>query len=49
MKRSHRRTHRLLWPLLLACAAAVVVLALLQRPATPQNPDWPPPLAAVSA
>ena len=48
MKRMHRRWHRLLWPLLMLCAAAVVGLALFQRPAILQNPDWPASLAPAS-
>jgi len=49
MKRAHRRCHRLVWSILLLCSAAAVGLALLQRPAIPQNLVWPPILAASSA
>jgi hypothetical protein len=47
MKRAHRRSHRLVWPIFLLCSSAVVGLALFQRQAVPPNPFWPPILAAV--
>jgi hypothetical protein len=46
MKRSHRRLHRLAWPLLLVLVAVAVTLALVERPAVPQNLQWPQALAA---
>lgn len=48
MKRKHRRTHRLLWPMLALCLAAVVGFALVQRPEEPVNPVWPAVLVPVS-
>lgn len=48
MKRSHRRGHRRLWPILVACTAAAVVLALIQRPDEAKQPEWPPVLATPS-
>jgi hypothetical protein len=48
MKRVHRRWHRLVWPLWVLGTLAMVGLAQTQRPAVPQNPVWPPTLAAAS-
>jgi hypothetical protein len=45
MKRAHRRSHRLVWLILLLGSAVVVGLALVDRPAVPENPVWPPVLA----
>jgi hypothetical protein len=48
MKRAQRRGHRLVWPILLLCSAALIGLALVQRPAVPQNAVWPPILPPAS-
>ena len=48
MKRAHRRAHRVLWPLLLLCASAVVGMALIGRPVVVPNPVWPAMLETAS-
>lgn len=48
MKRSHRRWHRVVWPIVALAAAMAVGAALAQRSSVPANAAWPPTLPAVS-
>ena len=41
MKRAHRKTHLLLWALLGPAMGALIVLAVMHRPAEPGNDALP--------